>query len=228
MIPEAPFHWRAALAVLHKEIRVEWRTRSGLSAALLFTVAAPVALSFSLIRQRPEPATLGGLLWVVLLFAALIGLMRTFLHEEESGTARLLRLHAAPDAVFAGKALFSLGLLLVTQLVAVPLFLILFHGRIALPWLLVAGLVLGDLGLAAGATLLGAIASRGRARGALFVALSLPVMLPLLVLATAVTAAALGATGGISEAKPPLQMLALYDILLVVSAWLLFPGAWRA
>src|SRR5436309_789470 len=102
---------RAALAVLQRDWRGEWRTRAALNAALLFAVAAPIALSFSLARQTLEPEALAGCLWSVLLFAALVGLPRAFVKEEESGTALQLRLSAPPDAVLWGKAAFNFGLL---------------------------------------------------------------------------------------------------------------------
>jgi hypothetical protein len=52
------------------------------------------------------------LLWLILLFAAAAGLPRGFVHEEETHTATALRLAARPSAVFAGKLLYNLTLLL--------------------------------------------------------------------------------------------------------------------
>src|SRR4028118_533116 len=77
---------RATLAVFEKDWRSERRTRAALNSVVLFAVAAPVALSFSVARQILSPEVLAGSLWTVLLFAALVGLSRGFRQEGGSGT----------------------------------------------------------------------------------------------------------------------------------------------
>ncbi|HEX8834896.1 MAG TPA: heme exporter protein CcmB, partial [Abditibacteriaceae bacterium] len=167
--------WRSAIAVFRKDWQSEWRTRAAMNSALLFAVAAPIALSFSVARQTLEPEVLAGCLWSVLLFAALVGLPRAFVKEEESGTVHLLRLSATSEAVLWGKAAFNFALLVLTQLAAVPIFVILLGAKIEQPATLLGALLLGDIGLAISSTVLGAMASQARARGALFSAISIPV-----------------------------------------------------
>lgn len=227
---EAHFHLapRVSLssiaAVFLKDWRSEWRTRAALNASVLFAVAAPIALSFSVARQKLAPETLAGCLWTVLLFAALVGLARAFVKEEENNTAWLLRLNCASEAVLWGKALFNLALLVLTQIAAVPIFMVLLGARIEKPGLLLEVLFLGDIGLAAASTLLGAIASQARARGALFSAIAVPILLPLLVSSSVATAGALGASGAI----PSLGIIAAYDVILVAASWILFDFVWSA
>lgn len=223
--------WRLVLAVFMKDWRSEWRTRAGLNASVLFAVAAPIALSFSVALQNLAPETLAGLLWVVLLFAALVGLSRTFFVEEEGGTVTLLRLGYPAEAVLWGKALFNGTLLLLAQAAAVPVFVVLLNVRIDKPGLLLLALILGDVGLAVASTLLGALSAQARARGALFTAISIPILLPLLVAASAATAVTLG-TGVIAPARAdfwgPLQIIAAYDVLIVAAAWMLFDFVWSS
>lgn len=215
--------WSAVWAVFQKDWRGEWRTRASLNAIALFSLCAPVALSFSVANQKLEAPVLGGLLWSVLLFAALVGLPRSFVKEEESGTSSLLRLSCAPEAVLWGKSLFNLALLGATQLAAVPLFALLLDARADKPGLLVLVLLLGDLGLAVSSALLGAIAAQARARGALFPAIATPILLPLLVVAANATSVAFGARG---TPWPAVQFLAAYDVIVVAAAWMLFEFVW--
>jgi heme exporter protein B len=209
--------------VLQKDWRSEWRTRAALNAILLFSVAAPIALSFNVARQVLAPEVLAGCLWSVLLFAALVGLPRVFVREEESGTAAQLRLACAPEAVLWGKAGFNLALLCMTQLAAVPIFILMLNAKVTQPLVLLLILLLGDIGLAIAATVLGAMAAQARARGALFSAIAVPVLLPLLVASSSATAVALGAPG---EAWPALQMVAMYDVVMIAAAWMLFDFVW--
>ena len=224
--------WQTVIAVFRKDWRSEWRTRAALNAIALFAVASPIALSFSVARQTLEPETIAGLLWTVLLFAALVGLSRAFVKEEESGTAALLRLSYPSEAVLWGKALFNLALLLATQLAAVPIFIVLLQARVARPEWLVLALLAGDIGLAVVSAILGAMAGQARARGALFAAIAVPVLLPLLVAASATTAAALGAVGGVAGSPGAfwsgMQIILAYDVAMTAAAWMLFDFVWAS
>ncbi|MBV9866610.1 MAG: heme exporter protein CcmB [Abitibacteriaceae bacterium] len=226
LVPRAT--WATVQAVFWKDWRSEWRTRAALNSIALFSIASPVALSFSVARQRLEPETLAGLLWTVLLFAALVGLARSFVKEEESGTATLLRLSCPPDAVLWGKALFNLVLLVGTQAAAVPIFVLLLNAQLSRAGLLLLVLLLGDVGLAVVSSLLGAIASQARARGSLFAAIAVPLVLPLLVAASTGTAAAFGAVGPQGDFWPALQIMLGYDVAVVTAAWMLFDFVWSA
>lgn len=218
---------RLAWAVFQKDWRSEWRTRAGLNTAILFAVAAPIAMSFNLARQSLSPEALAGLLWTILLFAALMGLGRAFIKEEESGTAVLLRLIFPSDAILWGKTFFNFSLLVLTQLAAIPIFIVLLNARIEEPQLWILALLLGDVGLATASTLLGAIASQARARGALFAGIAIPVVLPLLVAASAATAAAMSPQSADSY-WPAIQIIVGYDAAILAASWMLFDFVWSA
>lgn len=218
------FH--AAWAVFEKDWRSEWRTKTGLSTSVLFAVATPIALSFTLVRQNMSPEIVSGLLWTVLLFAALLGLSRAFVKEEENGTAWLLRLHFPSDAIMLGKTLFNFSLLVLMQIFALPLFLILLNVQLMQPWLLLLALLLGDIGLAVSSTLLGALAASARSRGALFAAIAIPVLLPLLVCATSATSACFATN--IGAYWPAMQIMIGFDLAMTACVWMLFGIAWES
>ncbi|MFQ3676725.1 MAG: heme exporter protein CcmB [Fimbriimonadaceae bacterium] len=91
---------REVAAVFRKEARGEFRGRSGLVTAGLFGLVAVVAVSFGTSGQRLEPTVAAGLLWVTLMFAAVIALPRALTLEEEQGTGDLLRILARPSSVY--------------------------------------------------------------------------------------------------------------------------------
>ena len=206
-----------------KDFRSEWRSRAAFNAIALFSLAAPVALGYALTNLKLEPETLGGLLWTTLFFAAMVGLPRAFVKEEESGTAALLRLHYGAQAVLWGKVTGQLVLLLSTQIAAVPLFLLLFNARVAQPLTLVAILLGGDLGLAISSCIVGAMAAQARARGALFPALAAPLLLPLLATLSVASGVAFGAVG---DAWPSLQVVLAFDVTILAASWILFDFVW--
>jgi heme exporter protein B len=214
---------RAALAIFRKDWRSEWRSRSAVNAIGLFALATPIALSLGVAGQKLSPQVLAGLLWATLLFASLIGLSRVWVKEDESGTGVLLRLHAAPQGVLWGKTVWNLSLLAAMQAGAVPIFVLLLGARVESVGLLVGTLVLANIGLAAASSLLGALTAGATGRGALFCAIALPILLPLLVIATNATSVALGGGG---DWRPALQSLAAYDVAMLAAAWMLFDFVW--
>ena len=113
----------AAWAICVKDLRAEFRTRYALSAVGLFAITTLTVVSLALGPFGLETELQAAVLWIVLFFAAMAGLSRVFVHEEETRTAPSLRLAAAPGAVYLGKYLFNLVLLLLLELLVVPLFI---------------------------------------------------------------------------------------------------------
>ena len=214
---------RAIWAILRKECRSEWRTRYGMSSALLFAVTTLTAVSFVTGRIVDRTDILAALLWIVLVFAALASLAHTFVREVEGHTMTMLRLVASPTSIALGKLGFNLLFLMVLEIVTVPLFLVLMGGP-PLHWgRFLAVMGLGSVALAAAATLVGAVIAQTRGRGALFAAVSLPILLP--VLAGAVSGTR-GQWNGVPVAAE-LRLLAGYTAVLLGMSLLLYDHLWE-
>jgi len=213
----------AVWAILRKECRSEWRTRYGLNSALLFAVTTLTSISFVVGKIADRTDILAALLWIVLVFAALASLAHTFVREVEGHTMTMLRLIASPTAIALGKLGFNLLFLGVLEAVTVPLFLVLVGGP-PLHWgRFLAVLGLGSVALAASATLVGAVIAQTRGRGALFAAVSLPILLP--VLAGAVS----GTRGQWNDAPigAELRLLAAYAAALLGASLVLYDHLWE-
>jgi heme exporter protein B len=231
VVPSTPaavgLWWGQAVAVFVKDWRAELRTRHALHTLLLFAVTTLVTVSLALgpagVNSSERGAVLPALLWVILLFAAAAGLPRGFVQEEETHTATALRLAATPSAVFCGKALYAVTLLLGVEALLVPLYLAVMQLSVAAPVLFVTALTAGGFGLAVGSTLLAAIVAQAQGRGALFPILAFPVLLPLLLLAVELTRG--GVTGTVGAGV--LANLLLYDGAITVAGLMLFPLVWN-
>lgn len=184
--------WRSeVLAVLRKEIFSEVRTKSGLVTSGLFGVASVVTIALATFNTKLNGDIAAGLLWVTILFASILSLPRTFLVEEEQGTADMLRLVARPHSVFWGKALFNLLLTGTTSAGLAVLFLIFTGQPIALTWLLVLSLIGGCGALTGAVTLCGALVAQAANRAALAGAIAIPLLLPVLAMGVSGTRVAL-------------------------------------
>ena len=214
---------RHALAILLKDVRIEWRTRE--SVASVFVLGVLLLVIFTVAHDpEPEaaPALAPAVLWVTFVFTGLLGIQRGFLLERENDClAGLLSAPLDPAAIYAGKLAANVVLLGVTQAVIVPLVGLFLHLDL---WPVLAGLALvlalGNLGFAALATLFAAIAARTRAREVMLPLLLLPLLVPLLIGSVEATRAVLA--GGLAAARDGLTVLAAFDVIFTVAGWLLF------
>ena len=196
------------VALTRKDLLLELRSRDTLPAMLLFVVSTLVVFHFALPSESSDLAA-GGLLWVAIVFTALLGLTRAFAAEREQ---RLLDgLVLAPcdrSAIWLAKGASVMAFLLLAEAVALPAFALFFAPVDAT---LVAAVLLADVGIAAVGTLLAAMAAASRARELLLPLLFLPLAIPVIV-------GGAGATVADDPARY-LGFLALYDLLFAILSW---------
>ena len=194
-----------------KDLRLELRARDTLPAMLLFVLAILVVFHFALPTGSSRLAELG-LLWVAILFTAILGLGRAFVAEREQGLLDGLVLAPVDrSAIWLAKVVATLAFLVVAEAVALPAFALFFE---PVGWSTVAGVALADLGICAVGTLLAAMAAAGRARELLLPLLFLPLAIPIVV-------GGVGASLADSSGKY-LAFLALYDAVFAVFGWAAF------
>ncbi len=218
------------LAVLGKEVTAELRSRVALNAIGLFALTTLVAVAYQIgpyqIAEEDRPHLLAALLWIILFFAATSGLARVFVKEEDSHTAKTLRLAARPTAVFVGKYLFNLVLLLALYAVIVPLFCALMGYAVAGVPGLVMVMVGGAVALAATSTIVAAIISRASGSSTLFAIMSVPLVLPLLVFLIRGTRDAAG-SGDLQPVLASLRAIVAYAGVTLITSVGLFRVVWN-
>src|SRR5437763_16069512 len=181
--------------LLDKELRTEFRSRELLTTTTFFVLIVIVLFSFSFDPTSEESRRFGaGLLWLALLFAASLMLQPCFLREQTNDTLSALRLSVSdPFAIFLSKLCANTLFLLVTELLLLPIFAVLYNVPLfgVIPQLALV-LFLGSLGLSATGTALSAISAQARMRELLLPVLLLPLLTPFLIASTEATAALLG------------------------------------
>jgi heme exporter protein B len=198
-------------ALAQKDLRLELRARDTLPAMLLFVVAALVVFHFALPEGVGEDAAYG-LLWVALVFTALLGLARAWEPEQETGALDGLVLAPCDrSAIWFGKTVATLAFLLAAELVALPAFALFFAPLDAAA---VGGVLLANLGICAVGSLFAAMATASRTRELVLPLLFLPLSIPVVV-------------GGVGTAISPeprtyLLFLGLYDAVFAILSWASF------
>jgi heme exporter protein B len=200
-----------AAVLAHKDLRLELRARDTLPAMLLFVLAVLTVFHFALPSGSSRLAELG-LLWVAIVFTALLGLGRAFVAEREQGLLDALVLAPCDrSAIWLAKGIATFAFLAIAEVVALPAFALFFS---PVGWSTIGGVVLADVGICAVGTLLAAMAAAGRARELLLPLLFLPLALPIVI--GGVGASVVDASGRY------LGFLALYDAIFALLAWASF------
>jgi heme exporter protein B len=162
-----------------------------------------------------------GLLWLAFLFAGSLMLQPCFVREQVNDTLAALRLAPMdPFSFLLGKILANFAFLAVTELVLLPVFVLLYNvnvlavlGRL----LLVMGL--GTLGVVVTGTVFSAMAAQARMRELLLPLLLLPILAPVLIASVEATASLLADAPELPRSW--LAFLVGFDVIFLTASWLL-------
>lgn len=217
---------RVALALVRKDLLLEFRTRTGFVSAAAFT-----AMVLTIFEFGHDPTAIPTIdlaptiLWITFSFGSMVALNRAFqLELENQALDGLLLSPISRTSLYWGKLLANLTFVAAVEALGLPLFVLFFNvpiGRILLPLILV--IVLATVGFVAIGTLFSVMVIRTRFAELLLLVLLLPFLVTPLVAAVKVTTALLGARP-LSEVAAWLKLLAAYDIVFVTLATLLFPA----
>lgn len=181
---------KTTFAVFWKDVRIEFRTRFAINMVLAFVVASLLLILFTLRAQQLDPTPKSGLAWIVILFAALSALGRSFIAETDKNTFDLLRIYARGSTVYTGKLFYNSIFTLFINTTTFLLYSFLMDLRIVSWESFLVMLILGTLGLSSVSTMTAAIVSQADRKGAVFSVLSIPLFVPLILLLTRVTKSA--------------------------------------
>ena len=211
-------------AILAKDLRTELRTLESVPAMALFAATTFVLFRFGLDRTTLEGSLAAGVLLATVLFAAILAINRVFVAEREQGGFDVIRLAPVDGAsLYAAKVCVLAIYLGALELIAVPVFAVLFSVEGGGLPALAAVLVLADIGLAAVGALVSSIAVNSRARDLIAPLLLLPLLVPVMI-AAAGAAEPLLAAGGPSydDFGQWIGILALYDLVFIAVGYAVY------
>jgi heme exporter protein B len=215
----------AIWTIARKDLRVELRTKESVPSMALFAVTTFVIFHFGLDRDRLEGELAAGVLWVTILFAAILGINRLFVAErEQGGFDGILMAPIERSALLLAKALALFVYLVALEFIALPVFALFFLDAgfwEALPRL-AAVTILADAGLAFVGAMLASIAVHTRARDLLLPLLLLPLVVPAMIAAAAASKPLLSVPSDTSGVGKWMAVLALYDAVFGLLAYALF------
>ncbi len=213
--------FRTALLVLKKDFAIELKSREIAYTTFVFAVSCVLVFSLAFVRDgQPLEDAAAGILWIAVFFAGNLALGRAFERERHGETIRALLLAPAPRAaIYVGKLLGLILLLLVAELLLVPMVALLFQAAFfTRPLLMSALLILGTVGFAAVGTLFASMLVRARTRDVLLPILLYPMTVPVMIAGVRGTSALLQATPDEAIATMWIAILACWDAVFVTMA----------
>ena len=177
---------RQVFAMVFKEMLTEWRMRSRISGIFWFSVALVMMVAFSIQSSTMLKEIAGGTLWIAILLASTRSLDQSYQVEFEQGAMEgLLLWPVDPIAIYYGKAIANLIVLLGVALAVLPLLLAIYDRPMEGSWLqLVVTVFLGCAAIAAPGTLLGLITAQARGSSVMLPLMLFPLVVPALLAAS--------------------------------------------
>ena len=207
------------IAILWKDIRYELHSKQTWLGMGMFALLVLVIFNFTFdLRVDNVSAVAPGVLWIAFIFASLLGLGRTLAAEREQNSMdRLLLCPVDRKAIYLAKLLGNLLFIGVVEIVALPIYALLFN--VPLPAALLLIVLLGTLGIATIGTLFSVMAAATRARELLLPILVFPLIVPVVISVVRATQQLMAPT--VNE-PPWIGLLIAFDVIFLSVSMLTF------
>lgn len=215
--------WRKIWAIVWKDLLSEMRTKETILSVLVFTLLVIVVFNFAFgSNQELLKQIAPGILWIMFTFAGVLSLNRAFIIEkEDTAIEGLMACPINRELIYFGKAISSLIFMLIVEVIALPVFALLFNLPV-LSLAVAAITLLSTIGFVAVGTLFSAMAVNTRARELVLPILFLPVVSPVVI--SAVNGSGLAISGEPwSNLMSWLEIIVAFDVIFVIAAFLVFP-----
>lgn len=209
--------------LVKKELLLEWRSKYTLNGVLLYVVSTVFVCFLSFVSI--DKITWNALFWIIMLFASINAVSRSFL-QESKGRQLYIYTIASPIALIISKTVYNVLLMLLLTVIALGFYMLVFD-RVPddLPMYLLATF-LGSLSFSTIFTMISAIASKAGSGGMLMAILSFPIIIPVLVVLIKLTKNAIDGLDR-SVSWDEVGILLVINVLVMAVSLLLFPYLWR-
>ena len=209
--------------LVKKEILLEWRSKYAFNGILLYVIST-VFVCYLSFRSTP-PLVWNALFWIILLFAAINAIAKSFIQESKGRLLYYYQL-ASPQAIIIAKIIYNIFLMMVMATIALLFYSIVFKNTVGDVWLYFLAVLLGAISFSTVFTMISAIAAKASNNGTLMAILSFPVIIPLLILIIKLSKNAMDGLDR-SVSFDEIGVLCAINLIVVVISLLLFPYLWR-
>ncbi|MGG3560981.1 heme exporter protein CcmB [Neobacillus rhizosphaerae] len=216
--------FRTALLLAKKDLYSELKTKQILVTQIIFAGLVIVVFSFAFDpANNTTKAVIPGVVWVIIVFAGILGLNRSFISEQRNDTIQ--GLFVAPmeaASIYLGKFIANFIMILVVELVSIPFLFLLFDFKFfgSIPYFILV-VFLGSFGFIAIGTFLAALSANSKSSEMLLPLLLFPITTPILIGVVQASRIILTNMEKFSSALAWIQLVTAYDVIFFVICILL-------
>lgn len=216
-------NWKTLLPLLQKEFLLEFRQRYAISGIVLYVFSMVFVVYIASIRVSPPVWNV--LFWLIVLFASINAVVKSFV--QESGSRQLYYYQLTdPAMLILAKIIYNTLLLLALSTLAFAAYSLVAGNPVKDFPLFMLVLVLGSLGFSIAFTFIASIAAKANNSATLMAILSFPVILPILLTLVRLSSIALRLIQDTSYTRDIINLLAI-DAILITLSFILFPYIWK-
>lgn len=217
--------FRAAFIIAGKDLYSEWKTKQVVTTMLIFSGLVIVTFSFAFDpSNNAVRAIIPGLIWVITIFSAILGLNRSFLSETKNDNLYgMIVSPTDPSSIYLGKVIANFIFVLIVQLISIPVLFLLFDFRFFghLPLFIIV-VILGTFGFISVGTFLAGLAANSKSSEMLLPILLFPIVSPIIIAAVQATKILLVDLEQLSSAISWMQLMGAYNLIFFVLCFILF------
>lgn len=209
--------------LVKKEIVLEWRSKYAFNGILLYLVSTIFVCFLSF--KKVDPLTWNALFWIIMLFASVNAIAKSFMLESKGRQLYYYSLTSA-KAVILSKIIYNVLLMLLLSVMAIGFYSIVFKNEIGDPLFYLIAVLIGSVSFASVFTMISGIASKANNSGALMAILSFPVVIPLLMVLIKFSKNAMDGLDR-SVSMDEIGVLSAINVVVITVSLLLFPYLWK-
>lgn len=219
---------RQIFYLIKKDLLLELRQKYAFFGILLYLVSTVFVcyLSLKLKAASISALTWNAVFWIILLFASINAIAKSFI-QESKGRNLYYYFLASPQAIILAKIIYNSFLMIGLSVTGFLIYSIVLDNPVQDNFIFFINIILGALGFASTFTLISAIASKAGNNGTLMAVLSIPIIIPLILLLMKVSKNAIDGLDAASSYDEIIMMIAL-NFMIVSLSYILFPYLWRS
>ena len=209
--------------LIYKDVLLEWRSKYAINSILLYVVSTVFVCYQSF--KSVDTSVWNTLFWIILLFAAINAMSRSFLQETGNRQMYYYNL-VSPLAIILAKIIYNSFIMILMTGIAFVVYNLIFRTPIGNLPVYLLSILLGSISFATVFTMVAGISAKAGNNSTIMAILSFPVIIPLLIVLIKLSkSAALG--GLIAENWGDIAVLLAINVVTIAVSLLLFPYLWR-
>lgn len=214
--------------LLIKEIKLEWRQKYALNGIILYLASTifTVYLSVNVKIGILDPQIWNALFWIIILFTAVNAVAKSFILEN-SGRMLYYYSISKPQSFILAKIIYNSLLMILLGTLGYIIYALILNNPVKDILLFYLNITLAGLAFATTLTMISAIAAKANNSHTLMTILSLPIIIPILLMVIRISGNAIAGMARSTSQGDLLTLLALI-VMIGTVAYILFPYLWRS